>query len=68
MLRLLLARPRPEIDRSASAWLIRKFIDKRARFGHRGEDCTFETLRKEFYLREAGVTAIGGDGSRREFE
>ncbi len=28
-------------------------------FGHRGEDCTFETLRKEFGLRDAGVTAIG---------
>jgi len=25
-------RPRPGIDRSASAWLIRKFIDKKARF------------------------------------
>jgi len=74
-------RPRPGIDRSASAWLIRKFIDKKARFtfaqegevppdavpfdmfqggfGHRGEDCTFETLRKEFRIRNAGVTAIG---------
>jgi hypothetical protein len=74
-------RPRPGIDRSASAWLIRKFIDKKARFtfaqeaevpsdavpfdmfqggfGHRGEDCTFETLRKEFRIRDAGVTAIG---------
>src|ERR1700730_1429295 len=58
-------RPRPGIDRSSSAWLIRKFIDKQARFtfaqeadvppnavpfdmfrggfGHRGDDCTFET-------------------------
>ena len=76
-----ITRPRPGIDRSASAWLIRKFIDKKARFtfaqegevspdavpfdmfqggfGHRGEDCTFETLRKEFRIRDAGVTAIG---------
>jgi hypothetical protein len=79
--RLWVTRPRPGIDRSASAWLIRKFIDKKARFtfaqeadvppnavpfdmfrggfGHRGEDCTFETLRKEFHIRAAGVTAIG---------
>jgi hypothetical protein len=27
-------------------------------FGHRGEDCTFETLRKEFGLRDAKVEAI----------
>jgi hypothetical protein len=79
--RLWVTRPRPGIDRSASAWLIRKFIDKKARFtfaeetdvppgavpfdmfqggfGHRGEDCTFETLCKEFAIRDKGVTAIG---------
>jgi hypothetical protein len=79
--RLWVTRPRPGIDRSASAWLIRKFIDKKARFtfaleadvpseavlfdmfqggfGHRGEDCTFETLRKEFRLRDTRVSAIG---------
>jgi hypothetical protein len=79
--RLWVTRPRPGIDRSGSAWLIRNFIDKKARFtfsqeadvppnavpfdmfqggfGHRGEDCTFETLRKEFRLRDARVTAIG---------
>jgi ribosomal protein S21 len=79
--RLWVTRPRPGIDRSASAWLIRKLIDKKARFtfaqeaevsphavpfdmfqggfGHRGEDCTFETLRKEFHIRDARVTAIG---------
>jgi len=56
------------VDRSASAWLIRRFIDSKARlpmrrkksaarivpfdmfhergFGHRGDDCTFETLQK----------------------
>lgn len=27
-------------------------------FGHRGEDCTFETLRREFRVRERRVTAI----------
>jgi hypothetical protein len=79
--RVWCTRPRPGIDRSASAWLIRKFIDKKARFtfaeeadvppnavpfdmfrggfGHRVEDCTFETLRKEFRLRDTGVSAIG---------
>jgi hypothetical protein len=67
-----ITRPRPGIDRSGSAWLIRRFIDKKARFtfavegrvpsaavpfdmfqlgfGHRGEDCTFETLRKVFHV------------------
>src|SRR5690349_8692027 len=70
-------RPRPGIDRSASAWLIRRFIDGKARFtfaadgeapagavpfdmyqggfGHRGEDCSFETLRKEFRIRDGRV-------------
>jgi hypothetical protein len=79
--KLWVTRPRPGIDRSASAWLIRKFIDKKARFtfaqeadlppnavpfdmfrggfGHRGEDCTFETLRKEFHIRDSRVMAIG---------
>jgi hypothetical protein len=79
--RVWVTRPRPGIDRSASAWLIRHFIDNRARFtfaqegdvpadavpfdmfqggfGHRGEDCTFETLRKEFRVRDARVAAIG---------
>lgn len=79
--RVWVTRPRPGIDRSASAWLIRRFIDKKARFafakeaevppnavpfdmfqggfGHRGDDCTFETLRKEFRIRDARVAAIG---------
>ena len=80
--RVWVTRPRPGIDRSASAWLIRCFIDKKARFtfapedkvpcdavpfdmfhgggfGHRGEDCTFETLRSSFRIRDrkAGVIA-----------
>jgi hypothetical protein len=64
--RVWVTRPRPGVDRSASAWLIRQFIDSTARFafapeekvpdtsvpfdmfhergfGHRGDDCTFET-------------------------
>jgi len=74
-------RPRPGIDRTASAWLIRKFIDPASKFlfandarkhpkaipfdmfgdagfGHRGEDCTFETLRKQFGIRDAKVAVI----------
>lgn len=79
--RVWVTRPRPGIDRSASAWLIRRFIDKRARFtfapedqvpreavpfdmfhggfGHRGEDCTFETLQKSFRIRDHRVSVIG---------
>lgn len=78
--RVWVTRPRPGIDRSASAWLIRRFVDKKARFtfapeervrreaipfdmfrggfGHRGEDCTFETLQKAFRIREKGVAVI----------
>jgi hypothetical protein len=63
------------IDRLASAWLIKQFIDKRPRFyfvadgetvegaipfdmfgaefTHRGEDCTFETMLKQFGLAES---------------
>lgn len=79
--RVWVTRPRPGIDRSASAWLIRNFIDKKARFtfapeehvpreavpfdmfhggfGHRGEDCTFETLQKTFRIRGKSVEIIG---------
>jgi hypothetical protein len=79
--RVWVTRPSPGIDRSASAWLIRRFIDKKARFifaqgehvpgeavpfdmfrggfGHRGEDCTFETLQKTFRIRDKKVGVIG---------
>jgi hypothetical protein len=79
--RVWVTRPRPGIDRSASAWLIRRFIDKKARFifapeehvpgkavpydmfhggfGHRGDDCTFETLQKTFRIRDKRVSVIG---------
>ena len=80
--RLWMTRPRPGIDRVSSAWLIRRFIDPKARFvfgaepsvhadaipfdmfcpqgfGHRGEDCTFETLRKEFSIKDSRVNRIG---------
>jgi hypothetical protein len=80
--RVWVTRPRPGVDRCASAWLIRRFIDPRARFtfapeeqvpdravpfdmfheagfGHRGGDCTFETLEKEFRIRDPRVAVIG---------
>jgi hypothetical protein len=80
--RLWITRPRPGVDRCASAWLIRNFIDHKARFafapedrvpsggvpfdmfhergfGHRGGDCTFETLEKEFRIRDPRVAVIG---------
>jgi hypothetical protein len=79
--RLWITRPRPGIDRVSSAWLIRRFIDSKARFifgpdsrshpdaipfdmfceqgfGHRGEDCTFETLYKQFSIRDGRVRRI----------
>jgi hypothetical protein len=79
--RLWATRPRPGIDRVSSAWLIRRFIDPKARFvfgvepsaqpdaipfdmfcaqgfGHRGEDCTFETLYKQFAIRDGKVKRI----------
>jgi hypothetical protein len=79
--RLWMTRPRPGIDRVSSAWLIRRFIDPKARFafgnepgahpdaipfdmfcpqgfGHRGEDCTFETLYKQFAIRDGRVKRI----------
>lgn len=80
--RIWVTRPRPGVDRCASAWLIRRFIDPKARFtfapedkvppqavpfdmfhergfGHRGADCTFETLEKEFRIRDPRVAVIG---------
>ena len=73
-------RPRPEIDRVGSAWLIRKFIDPKARFvfaparpsdrravtfdmldadfTHRGDDCTFETLVKQFRIEDRAARKI----------
>jgi hypothetical protein len=74
-------RPQPGVDRVMSAWLIRKFIDPKARFvfseekekpagavpfdmyeggfGHRSEDCTFETLTKAFRIHDKRVSVMG---------
>lgn len=80
--RTWMTRPRPGIDRSASAWLIQRFIDPNARFvfsgerkqfpsaipfdmftadgfGHRGDNCTFETLCREFALKDKKLRTIG---------
>ena len=79
--RVWITRPRPGVDRVMSAWLIRKYVDPRARFafavgknkpknavpfdmyeggfGHRGDDCTFETLIKAFRLRDKIVQVMG---------
>lgn len=78
--RVWVTRPRPGVDRVTSAWLIRKYIDARARFafasedkrpedavpfdmyeggfGHRGENCTFETLVRVFQIRDKRVTRM----------
>jgi hypothetical protein len=78
--RVWVTRPRPGVDRATSAWLIRCFIDPKARFafatrtqmprnaiqydmyqggfGHRGDDCTFETLQKVFRIRDPKVAVI----------
>lgn len=79
--RTWITRPRPGIDRAASAWLIRRFIDPKARFvfaddasrhpravpfdmfggegfGHRGDDCTIETLVKSFRIRDRKAIAV----------
>ena len=78
--RVWVTRPRPGVDRVTSAWLIRKFIDPKAKFafapedkkpakavpfdmyeggfGHRGEDCTFETLLKLFHIRDKKVLVM----------
>lgn len=79
--RTWVTRPRPGVDRVMSAWLIRQFIDPKARFvfatedqkprdavpfdmyeggfGHRGEDCTFETLTKVFRISDKRVGVMG---------
>ena len=78
--RVWVTRPRPGVDRVTSAWLIRKFIDPRAKFafapeakrpphavpfdmyeggfGHRGDNCTFETLMRAFEIRDKRVTRM----------
>lgn len=79
--RLWVTRPRPGVDRMASAWLIRRFIDANARFefitdvkaapanavpfdmfgggfGHEADRCTFETLQRQFDLRDPAAARL----------
>jgi hypothetical protein len=78
--RVWVTRPRPGVDRCACAWLIRRFVDPKARFafapegqepqaavpfdmfhggfGHRGDDCSFETLQKDFRIRDRRVKVM----------
>ena len=78
--RVWITRSRPGVDRVTSAWLIRRFIDPKARFvfaagshlprnavpfdmyqggfGHRGDDCTFETIQKSFRIRDRKVVVM----------
>ena len=73
-------RPRPHVDRIASAWLIKRFIDPGATFAfappsefpadaipfdapnvalsHQGEDCTFETLIKQAWLKDRRLARL----------
>src|SRR6266511_145422 len=55
------------VDRIASAWLIRRFIDPQARFKfvsgkgyrpHEGEKCTFEVLLERCALKDPALRAI----------
>jgi hypothetical protein len=79
--RTWITRPQPGIDRVASAWLILRYIDPKAKFafaqdprrhpkaipfdmfnaggfGHAGNDCTFETLRKSFAIKDSRVRLV----------
>lgn len=73
--RTWVTRPGVHVDRMASAWLIRRFIDDKARFRFSGKGirfdmpngdfthdatrCTFEVLRDRFGIADKGVRAIG---------
>ncbi len=81
--RTWVTRQNVHVDRIASAWLIRRFIDREARFKfvaargykpkrgelrfdmfeaeytHVGEDCTFQTLVRQFGLHDVALRAIG---------
>ena len=61
--RLWMTRPRPGVDRMASAWLIRRFIDPQARFGFAadrdavsGDAVAFDMFGVEFSHQGEGCT------------
>jgi hypothetical protein len=59
-------RPRPGVDRMASAWLIRRFIDSRARFTFAEADVT--TLPKREIAFDMYGAEFGHQGDRCSFE
>lgn len=61
--RLWVTRPRPGVDRMASAWLIRRFIDRQARFGFAADRASvpdqgvpFDMFGTEFSHQGGGCT------------
>lgn len=75
-------RPGVHVDRTACAWLIRRFIDADAEFSfvadadelplgtkgfdmrgveltHHGDDCSFETILRQYELEDEGLRGIG---------
>jgi hypothetical protein len=61
--RVWITRPRPGVDRMASAWLIRRFIDSQARFGFAADRdavpddaVAFDMFGVEFSHQEEGCT------------
>ena len=63
--RTWVTRPRPGVDRMSSAWLIRRFIDPKARFGFRGTPPSPTSREVPFDM--FGVE-FGHDGGRCTFE
>ncbi len=58
--RLWMTRPRPEVDRVASAWLIRHFIDPRAKFAF-SSDPQAHPGAVRFDMFEGELTHVGDD-------
>lgn len=59
--RVWVTRPRPGIDRSASAWLIRRFVDAKARFTFASEDHVPRGAIPFDMFREGGFGHQGDD-------
>ena len=58
--RIWLTRPRPEIDRAGSAWLIRKFIDPAAHFAFAGK-VSAQPGAVSFDMLDAEFSHVGND-------
>jgi hypothetical protein len=60
--RIWVTRPRPGVDRCASAWLIRRFIDRKARFAFSPEDrVPKDAVPFDMFHQEEGFGHQGGD-------